>query len=73
MSAMTDENLAKIAHDYLATLNPLATKVNADIEEVIKNYEDYWNSLKAKEKEKFIGELISCTHLHTQLPHLHNP
>lgn len=55
-AAATDQNLAKVAHDYLATLNPLAAKVNADIEEVIKNYEDYWNSLKAKEKEKFIGK-----------------
>lgn len=63
MSAVaTSENLAKFAHDYLATLNPLAEKVNSDIEDVIKNYEDYWNSLKAKEKEKFIGKFKSTLH-----------
>lgn len=57
MSASDIEvNLSQIAHDYLANLSPLAAKVNADIEDVISNYQDFWSSLKPKEKEKLIGE-----------------
>lgn len=63
-AATTESNLAKIAQDYLTHLNPLAEKISTDIEDVIKNYEDYWSSLKPREKEKFLGALP-----HTSYPH----
>lgn len=58
MSADVEVNLSKIAHDYLASLSPLAAKVNADIEDVIGGYQDLWISLKPREKEKLIGKSI---------------
>lgn len=57
MSAeIESQNLSKLAHDYLASINPIACKINSEIEDVISTIQDHWSSLKPKEKEKIIGQ-----------------
>ncbi|XP_066143922.1 uncharacterized protein C1orf198 homolog [Euwallacea fornicatus] len=50
--------LKHAAEEYFSTLNPIAVRLYADLEETKGAYEDLWNKLSIEEKDQILTESV---------------
>jgi len=50
--------LRNVAAEYFSNLNPIASKIYADLQETKGAYEDLWNKLSQEEQEQILTESI---------------